>query len=270
MSPANGGRSRSGSPPGGSTVTTSAPRSASSRPASAPRRSVKSTTRRCASGGGMRPGAYHAFRPAHSLRKCLRMRHGACAHGLPGAVLPSSRVADDEVRRHLGLMAADTETFADLRLTARLRSATAIMLAIVPVLLALDLRYQPASFPGLLLFYGLHVLMAGGAHLATFTPAGRRRPDHVALVLIAGMATNINAYFHRTPANPALAADVLTLLMMSSAMFFSWSPVRHLIVCVVTCGGFALAGLTVPDAPPAFGYALCVLVLGAIVVLTGS
>src|SRR5437660_819682 len=149
MSPANGGRSRSGSPPGGSTFTTSAPRSASSRPASAPRRSVKSTTRRCASGGGMRPGAYHAFRPAHSLRKCLRMRHGACAHGLPGAVLPSSRVAGDEVRRHLGLMAAATETFADLRLTARLRSATAIMLAIVPVFLALG---------GIVASIGSHVL----------------------------------------------------------------------------------------------------------------
>src|SRR5207247_2272204 len=37
------------------TLTTSAPRSASSRPASAPRRSVRSTTRRWASGAGMPP-----------------------------------------------------------------------------------------------------------------------------------------------------------------------------------------------------------------------
>ena len=39
-------------------------------------------------------------------------------------------------------MAADTETFADLRLTARLRSATAIMLAIVPVFWSLLLSVQ--------------------------------------------------------------------------------------------------------------------------------
>src|SRR5206468_11249094 len=111
---------------------------------------------------------------------------------------------------------------------------------------------------------------AGGGLSATFTRAGRRRPDHVEVLLIVGGATNINAYFRCTPANPALASDVLTLLMMSSAMFFSWSLVRPLIVCVVTCGGFALVGLTVPDAPPAFGYALGVLVLGAIVATTGS
>ena len=167
-------------------------------------------------------------------------------------------------------MAADTETFADLRLTARLRSATAIMLAVVPVFLALDLRYQRASFPGLLLFYGLHVLIAGGALLATFTHGGRRRPDHVALVLIAGMATNINAYFHRTPANPALAADVLTLLMMSSAFFFSWSLSRHLLICAVTCTGFAVAGLTAAQVQPAFGYAFGILVLGGVVASIGS
>src|SRR5262249_30371119 len=48
--PTNGAVSRSGSPPGGSTLTTSAPRSASARPAKAPRRSVSSTTRSALSG----------------------------------------------------------------------------------------------------------------------------------------------------------------------------------------------------------------------------
>jgi len=167
-------------------------------------------------------------------------------------------------------MAAERHPFADLRLVPRLRTATLILLGIVPLFLALDLRYQRARLPALLVFYGVHAVVAGGALLATFTRAGRRRPDHVTLLLIVGVATNINAYFHWTPANPALASDVLTLLMMSSAMFFAWNLVRHLIVCVVTCGGFALAGLTVPNAPPAFGYALGVLVLGAIVATTGS
>ena len=167
-------------------------------------------------------------------------------------------------------MAAEKHTFADLRLIPRLRTATLILLGIVPLFLALDLRYQRARLPALLVFYAVHVVVAGGALLATFTRTGRQRPDHVTLLLIVGVATNVNAYFHRTPANPALAADVLTLLMMSSAMFFSWSLVRHLIVCVVTCGGFAIAGLTVPNAPPAFGYALGVLVLGATVATIGS
>src|SRR5439155_16271672 len=72
--PANGGRIRPGSPPGGSTLTTSAPRSARMRPASAPRRSVRSTTRRWASGSATGTSYIHApnggklngrSRPAH-------------------------------------------------------------------------------------------------------------------------------------------------------------------------------------------------------------
>src|SRR5438094_644416 len=110
----------------------------------------------------------------------------------------------------IDLMAAEKHTFADLRLIPRLRTATLILLGIVPLFLALDLRYQRARLPGLLVFYGLHVVVAGAALLATFTRAGKRRPDRVTLLLIVGVATNINAYFHRTPANPALAADVLT------------------------------------------------------------
>jgi len=119
-------------------------------------------------------------------------------------------------------------------------------------------------------FYAVHALLVGGALGATFTRAGRRRPDLVALALIAGIATVINAYFHHTPANPALTSNVLTLLMMSSAFFFSWSQSRHLLVCLVTCAGFAIAGLTAGPVQPAFGYALWMLVLGAVVATTGS
>src|SRR5262249_42958688 len=54
-----------------------------------------------------------------------------------------------------------------------------------------------------------------------------------------------------------------------SAFFFSWSLPRHLLVCVATCAGFAVAGLTAPPVPPAFGYALWMLVLGAVVATTG-
>ena len=164
----------------------------------------------------------------------------------------------------------EKEAFADLRLIPRLRTATLILLGIVPLFLSLDLRYQRARLPALLVLYGAHAAIAGAAFLATFTRIGRRRPDHVALLLILGVATNINLYFHRTAANPALVSDLLTLLMMSSAFFFSWSPVRHVIVCVVICGGFALAGLTVPHEAVPFGYAFGVLVLGAVITTTGS
>ncbi|TMA59497.1 MAG: sensor histidine kinase [Deltaproteobacteria bacterium] len=167
-------------------------------------------------------------------------------------------------------MAAEKDAFADLRLTPRLRSATLILLGLVPLFLLLDLRYQSARRPALAVFYGVHAALSGAALLATFTATGRRRPDHVALLLILGLATNINVFFHRVPANPALISDVLTLLMMSSAFFFSWSALRQVIVCLVTCGGFALAGMMAPHEAAPFGYAFGVLVLGAVVTTTGS
>jgi len=167
-------------------------------------------------------------------------------------------------------MSAEKDAFTDLRLIPRLRTAALILLGIVPLFLWLDFHFQRGRLPALVVFYGVHAALASTAFLATFTRTGRRRPDHVALLLILGIATNLNVYFYRAPANPALVGDVLTLLMMSSAFFFSWSPIRHVIVCLVTCGGFVVAGLAAPHEAAPFGYALGVLVLGAVVTTTGS
>src|SRR5437870_8734106 len=98
----------------------------------------------------------------------------------------------------MDLIMTEKEAFADLRLIPRLRTATLILLGIVPLFVALDLRYQRARLPALLVFYVAHGVLTGAALLATFTRAGRRRPDHVTVLLISGVATNIHAYFHRT------------------------------------------------------------------------
>src|SRR6267143_4075381 len=70
----NGGCSRSGSPPGGSTLTTSAPRSARMRPHTAPLRSARSRTRQPPRSEGSRVASVLAAVPGEGLDPAVHDR----------------------------------------------------------------------------------------------------------------------------------------------------------------------------------------------------
>jgi signal transduction histidine kinase len=120
-------------------------------------------------------------------------------------------------------------------------------------------------------FYWTHAFLSALVLLGTLTPFGQRHPEHLALAFVVGISINMNRYFHVSPTNPALTADMLTVLMMGSAFYFSWSPWRQLVVCGVACAGFALAGATatIPD-QASFGYALAALLVGAGIATVGG
>jgi signal transduction histidine kinase len=75
------------------------------------------------------------------------------------------------------------------------------------------------------------------------------------------------------PTYPALTANLLSLLLITGAVFLEWRAGRTLLVSIVVCTGFALVGATLarrglPVGP--FGLALVVLLVGAAVAVASA
>ncbi len=161
-------------------------------------------------------------------------------------------------------MPVRASAYDELRLTPRLRVAALISVGAIVLFLPLDLRFHRAGVPDATPFYVVHVILSAAALAATYTSPGARRPDRVALAFVLGIVGNICWRFNAAPTYPALTVDVLTLLMMGSAFFFSWSRWRHALVCIACCAGFTAAAVTSPGLPSnALAYALGALVVGA-------
>jgi signal transduction histidine kinase len=111
-----------------------------------------------------------------------------------------------------------------------------------------------------------HALLAAALLGATFTQAGTRHADRLAVTLVVGEGIHLNLGLFFWSTHPGLTAGALTCVLLGSTVLFAWSMRRVAVLCVAACVAFAVIGAAVrPSAvdPRAFAAALATLAIGA-------
>jgi signal transduction histidine kinase len=149
----------------------------------------------------------------------------------------------------------------------------AIGLAALPIFLPLDLRYGPSDRWLLVLSYAFYLALVLTALAASWLVRSQRRLLEMTFLLIVGTAVNANVFFYRAGVDLAVAANMLTVLMMGAAFLFPWTPRRTAVVCAVTGLPFLVlvASRVATDANQAHvAYGAGALVVGVMVAIAGS
>src|SRR5256886_1766604 len=166
---------------------------------------------------------------------------------------------------------ADERHGADL--TPRPQLQVAALLALSALLfLPLQVYYlEPRALLKVVPFYGLAAALGGAVLVVTRTALGTRYARPLSLVFVLALASDLLVYVYLepyvTPTYPAIVANLLTCLLIGSAVLFAWSPWRTVLAGTLMCAGFALVGAIVsshglPAAP--FGLAAGALVAGVV------
>jgi len=127
----------------------------------------------------------------------------------------------------------------------RLGAFGLISLLAVGLLLPLEAHYRTAdALQPLLLVYGFQVALGAciliASHHTTLAHA-----DLIARALVMGHAVALLGYLSLSPENPGFVANSLTCLLVASAILFSWTGERTILVSSIVWTGFALVGLSV-------------------------
>jgi signal transduction histidine kinase len=169
-------------------------------------------------------------------------------------------------REQADARAADAAGAHRLPPEARLRLATFFCLACGVLFLPVEGSHLPRELlASLLVLYGIHAALTSFVLIAGFTEPGVRHANALALLLVVGHAVNLDLYLWIWPKYPGLPAAVLACLLMGSAVLFSWSTGRVLVLALAFSAGFVLLGVARPHElqRPDFAVAFIVLVVGA-------
>jgi signal transduction histidine kinase len=154
-----------------------------------------------------------------------------------------------------------------------IRIAAVIALIAVPIFLPLDLHYGRSELRNVLLLYGANVALAIAALATTFTAVGPRVRFPVTLALLFGAAFDANSGLYRHVLSAEVAASLLVVLMLGTAILFPWSFRWQVGITAWACAGFLAAVLLLPHGQPAgppLVFSSLTLAVGATVGLLGS
>lgn len=161
----------------------------------------------------------------------------------------------------------------DLAPAARLRMGALVGLLALPIFLPLDLRWGPTDRWSLALAYGCYLLLVLTELAASWLVRSQRILLEMTFLLIAGTVANANFFFYRAHVDAAVAAAMLTVLMMGSVFLFPWTPRRTLVICALTSIPFlAIVAARLPSEgnPAHVAYGAAALVVGVMVALAGA
>jgi len=166
---------------------------------------------------------------------------------------------------------ADDRHGADLSPRPQLRLAALLALSAI-LFLPLQAYYlEPAALLKVVPYYGIAAALGGGLLIVTNGALGTRYPQQLSLVFVLALACDLLTYVYlepyATPTYPAIVANLLTCLLIGSAVLFSWSTWRTVLAGTLMCAGFVLVGAVVsshgmPAAP--FGLAVGSLLAGVV------
>lgn len=160
---------------------------------------------------------------------------------------------------------------ADLTPRPQLRLAALLPLAVL-LFVPLQAYYlEPPALFKVVPFYGFAAALAGALLVASYTPLGMRYAQQLSLLFVLGLTADLLAYLYlepyATPTYPAIVANLLTCLLIGSAVLYSWRTRRTVLAGTMMCVGFALVGAILssrglPAAP--FGLAVGSLAAGVL------
>ena len=107
-----------------------------------------------------------------------------------------------------------------LTLVVRLRIAAVITLAAGALFLCIESRLEPAVMPRLLVIHGINTVLATFLLVSSYTALGARQADRVSIIGIVGFVCNVMLYLAIVPSAPALAANTLTCLLVTTVILF--------------------------------------------------
>jgi len=126
---------------------------------------------------------------------------------------------------------------------SRLRIATFFSLACGVLFLPVEGSHLPAHvLSSLLVLYAAHAVLTSFVLITSFTRAGERNADRLAVFLVLGHAVNLLVYLYLWPNYPGLAAGMLACLLMGNSVLFTWSTGRVLAVALAFCSAFVAVG----------------------------
>jgi len=126
---------------------------------------------------------------------------------------------------------------------SRLRIATFFSLACGVLFLPVEGSHLPAHvLSSLLVLYAAHAVLTSFVLITSFTRAGERNADRLAVFLVLGHAVNLLVYLYLWPNYPGLAAGMLACLLMGNSVLFTWSTGRVLVVALAFCSAFVAVG----------------------------
>ena len=166
---------------------------------------------------------------------------------------------------------ADERHGADLPPRPQLQVAALLALSTL-LFLPLQVYYlEPRALLKVVPFYGLAAALGGAVLVVTRTALGTRYARPLSLVFVLALASDVLVYVYLepyvTPTYPAIVANLLTCLLIGSAVLFAWNTWRTVLAGALMCAGFALVGAILssggfPAAP--FGLATGALVAGVV------
>ena len=127
-----------------------------------------------------------------------------------------------------------------LTLVVRLRIAAVITLAAGALFLSIEARLEPDMMPRLLVIHGLNTVLATFLLVSSYTSWGARHADRVSIIGIVGFVSNVMLYLAWVPSAPALAANTLTCLLVTTVILFFWSPRRVVLLSQAVCASYAV------------------------------
>jgi signal transduction histidine kinase len=171
-------------------------------------------------------------------------------------------------------MRTDEEREAIPLVASRLRLAAVIALGAIALFLPLQVRFAPADLGApLLLVYAVSAGLAILALGASYGAASEAQIDRVALAVALGLAANTSLYLSVSPRFPTVVAFALSILMMGSALLFTWRLAWMLLLSATSLGSFALVAWRLPSArleSAPWWFAFGALVIGAGVALASA
>jgi signal transduction histidine kinase len=149
------------------------------------------------------------------------------------------------------------------------------LIALVALAIFLPLQFYFDLSPGLRYIwpaYVVQVILAAAVLVAAYTPLGGRHTDRLTMFFVGGLVLSVFWAFVELPGQPSLMAFGLTCAFVGSAVFFSWSTLRVLGLCLLTIALFTAMGVARPDAVPPAVFVLSVasLVVGATISVAGA
>jgi len=166
---------------------------------------------------------------------------------------------------------ADERHGADLTPRPQLRVAALLALSAL-LFLPLQVYYlEPSALLKIVPFYGIATALGAALLILTYSALGARYAQPLSLVFVLAITSDLLVYVYlepyATPTYPAIVANLLTCLLIGSAVLFSWSTWRTVLAGVLMCAGFALVGAVLsshglPAAP--FGLAVGALIAGVV------
>jgi two-component system sensor histidine kinase UhpB len=156
---------------------------------------------------------------------------------------------------------------------ARLRISALIALGTLGAFFAIGVRYlPPETMRSLLPLTIVQGCVLAGAFAASFTARGARLADVIVRVITVSLAAQLIVNHWIAPQYPSVAATVLAVLLLGSAVFNTWNDRCMAVFALATSAAFAAVVMATPEdaakpAPPAAAVAALFVAAGAAVTI---